>query len=268
MRTLRNRNIVLFYGGGVTAEGPFLVTEFCSRGTVRDILGNAGIELSWSKRVGFAIDAAAGMKFLHTLEPPCIHRDLKSMNLLVNDNWIVKVSDFGTARIYATCDRPGLQHGSRASTTASRASSLSPQSSGYESRKSANSHHSHHASLDDSKALTKGVGTLLWTAPEILRGEHYDKAADVYSFAIVMWELMWRTMPYADYTTRWDIERAVKAGTRPPVDPTSPAAFAKLMEDCWSDDASTRPSFVALVPTLEDLSEALESLEPSATDTP
>lgn len=48
-----------------------------------------------------AEDCALGMAYLHSLSPPLLHRDLKSLNLLVNDNWRVKIGDFGLSRIKA-----------------------------------------------------------------------------------------------------------------------------------------------------------------------
>ena len=54
--------------------------------------------LPWVRRVSMAFDAAKGMQYLHSRQPPVIHRDLKSPNLLVDTHWHVKVSDFGLSR--------------------------------------------------------------------------------------------------------------------------------------------------------------------------
>jgi hypothetical protein len=79
MRTLRHRNIVFFYGAGVTGSMPFLVCEYLSRGSLRGILRDSGSGegLALETRLGFVRDTAKGMRFLHTLDPPRIHRDLK-----------------------------------------------------------------------------------------------------------------------------------------------------------------------------------------------
>jgi len=61
-----------------------------------------GTDLEMSQKLSFCIDAAAGMKYLHSLEPPHIHRDLKPQNLLVTSNWRVKIADFGTAKLLGT----------------------------------------------------------------------------------------------------------------------------------------------------------------------
>ncbi len=86
MKRLRHRNIVWFLGAGMLpTNAPFLVTEFMERGSLRRILADKRVELDWERRVSFALDTARGMEFLHSLDPPRIHRDLKSANLLVSD---------------------------------------------------------------------------------------------------------------------------------------------------------------------------------------
>jgi len=61
-----------------------------------------GTDFDLNQKLPFCIDAAAGMKYLHSLEPPLIHRDLKPQNLLVTSNWRVKIADFGTAKLLGT----------------------------------------------------------------------------------------------------------------------------------------------------------------------
>jgi serine/threonine protein kinase len=53
------------------------------------------VDLPWERRLSMAKDTAKGMTFLHTSNPPTLHNDLKSQNLLVSQNWVCKVSDFG-----------------------------------------------------------------------------------------------------------------------------------------------------------------------------
>eukprot|EP00054_Salpingoeca_dolichothecata_P027828 m.206110 g.206110 ORF g.206110 m.206110 type:complete len:210 (-) comp26057_c0_seq6:739-1368(-) len=102
--TVRHPNIVLFHGAGTNPDGaPFLVTEFCSQGSLGHILRDRHYgRLHWNTRLEALIHAARGMCFLHSLTPPRVHRDIKSNNLLVSENFVVKIADFGTARLLKT----------------------------------------------------------------------------------------------------------------------------------------------------------------------
>lgn len=75
------------------------MTEYASRGALSAVLADQAIEMDYGMSVQFALDAAEGMKYLHNLKKPIVHRDLKSQNLLVNDDFGVKVADFGTSAI-------------------------------------------------------------------------------------------------------------------------------------------------------------------------
>jgi serine/threonine protein kinase len=126
-----------------------VVMEFMGRGTLFACLNDAALGLSFGRRVRLVRNVAEGMRFLHARG--VVHRDLKSLNVLVNGDWVAKVSDFGQAK-----------------------------------------------ERDGGKMTAAAVGTMLWAAPEVLCGDgEYDERADVYSFAIVMWEAYARRVPYA-----------------------------------------------------------------------
>ncbi|KAL6062440.1 putative serine/threonine-protein kinase drkA, variant 2 [Balamuthia mandrillaris] len=98
LRNLRHPNVVLFMGTCTRRDEMSIITEFMSRGNLRDVLNDESVDLSWELILKIASDAAQGMNYLHTYQPPIIHRDLKSHNLLVDENYNVKVTDFGLAK--------------------------------------------------------------------------------------------------------------------------------------------------------------------------
>ena len=91
---------------------------------------------------------AEACKYLHAREPKIVHRDLKSENLLINDQFTAKVSDFGLSRFI------------------------------------------------DLDAKMTVCGTPSWVAPEIFREERYTEKVDVYSYAILLWELITQDKPH------------------------------------------------------------------------
>ncbi|XP_062108799.1 uncharacterized protein LOC133819543 [Humulus lupulus] len=99
MKRLRHPNVLLFMGAVTSPERLCIVTEFLPRGSLFRLLQRNTSKLEWRRRVHMALDIARGMNYLHHFNPPIIHRDLKSSNLLVDRNWTVKVGDFGLSRL-------------------------------------------------------------------------------------------------------------------------------------------------------------------------
>lgn len=215
MASVRHPNVISYLG--VCAEPACIVTEYCSKGSLTDVLRRGRIStshaaaLDWSRRLNMAMDAAKGMLHLHLCDPPIIHRDLKSPNLLVDKHWRLKVCDFNLSRV-----------------------------------------------MEESVVLSSMVASNpRWLAPEILAGLPYTVAADVYSFGIIMWELLTWEVPWSQQNT-WQVHAMVTVEhMRPdlPVDvaTTSGGTFGDmkdylaLMSDCWSQDADDRPDFESVI---------------------
>ncbi|KAK4844808.1 hypothetical protein QYF36_024655 [Acer negundo] len=99
MRRLRHPNVVLFMGAVTRAPNLSIITEFLPRGSLYRLIHRPNNQLDERKRLRMALDAARGMNYLHNCTPVIVHRDLKSPNLLVDKNWVVKVCDFGLSRM-------------------------------------------------------------------------------------------------------------------------------------------------------------------------
>lgn len=131
-----------------------MVTEFLSGGSLFDFLHKRGEKLNEEKIFYICKDVALGMSYLHGKN--VLHCDLKSSNVLIDENWNVKLCDFGLSR------------------------------------------------LKDNKKNKKDnirVGTPHWMAPEILKGEKYECESDVYSFGILLWEMLTCQIPYKELST-------------------------------------------------------------------
>lgn len=98
MCQLQHPNIVGFVGAVTEPASLCIITEYCEQGSLADILLNHKIPMTFLKKLQCALDAALGMKYLHSSNPVILHRDLKSDNLLVDEKWRIKVADFGLTR--------------------------------------------------------------------------------------------------------------------------------------------------------------------------
>ncbi|ESQ36007.1 hypothetical protein EUTSA_v10006727mg [Eutrema salsugineum] len=99
MRRLRHPNVVFFLGAVTRPPNLSIVTEFLPRGSLYRILHRPKSQIDERRRIKMALDVAMGMNCLHTSTPTIVHRDLKTPNLLVDNNWNVKVGDFGLSRL-------------------------------------------------------------------------------------------------------------------------------------------------------------------------
>ncbi|KAM0940724.1 putative protein kinase RLK-Pelle-LRR-VIII-1 family [Dioscorea sansibarensis] len=105
---VHHRNLVNLVGFCFDQGEQMLVYEYLPNGTLRESLsGMSGIRLDWKKRLWIALDAARGLSYLHFLaDPPIVHRDIKSNNILLDNRLHAKVADFGLSKPM-TDDRKG-----------------------------------------------------------------------------------------------------------------------------------------------------------------
>ncbi|XP_076058385.1 LIM domain kinase 1 isoform X2 [Oratosquilla oratoria] len=168
LRSLCHKNVLGFIGVLYKDRKLHLVTEYISGGTLKDIIHEVDQVIPWHQRISFATDIAAGMAYLHSRD--IIHRDLNSHNCLVREDKTVVVADFGLARIL-------------------------PQNNWTAERKKFGKRHAR-------KKRYTVVGNPYWMAPEMMKGNKYDEKVDIFSFGIILCEIIGRVEADPDYMPR------------------------------------------------------------------
>ncbi|KAH7302399.1 hypothetical protein KP509_23G070400 [Ceratopteris richardii] len=103
LTTVKHPNLVQLLGCCLEYGDPLLVYEYVPNGTLAEHLqGKRGTHLSWSCRISIATETAQALTYLHSLDPPIYHRDVKSSNILLDFNFTAKVADFGLSRLVLT----------------------------------------------------------------------------------------------------------------------------------------------------------------------
>lgn len=218
-------NIVALLGVVTESQPLSIVLELCRGGTCAERLYavNAAEELPpmvWKQTFKIVTDTCEAMRHLHSLTPPIVHRDLKSMNLLfmqpVDKPEVVpevKICDFGVARSKSS-EREGM----------------TPRG-----------------------IMTKVVGTCNWVAPEVFMGHIYDEKVDVYAFAMVCFEVIFYELPFEELDPM-EITALVTNGKRPSLDdppPAIPEDFLRLVGLCWAHHKHLRPTFAEIANYLQ-----------------
>lgn len=152
LNNLRHPNVVLYMGMCIQINRYSLVTEYLEEGSLFDQLHKKHTILSTDRIFEIVEDIVMGMVYLHAKN--ILHRDLKSSNVLIGDDWKVKLCDFGLSEMH---------------------------------------------SKKKMKVGRARIGTYQWMAPEVLRKEkNIGFSADVYSFGMVLWELLTHKIPFED----------------------------------------------------------------------
>jgi tRNA A-37 threonylcarbamoyl transferase component Bud32 len=110
--------------------------------------------------------------------------------------------------------------------------------------------------MDTAGVMTAETGTYRWMAPEVIEHKPYGEKADVFSFGILLWELLTGRVPYEDMTPLQAAVGVVQKGLRPALPPGTPQPLANIMGQCWVREPQARPSFESLKEQLEDILEA------------
>lgn len=195
-----------------SSQPPFsMIMELVPHGTLYEFLRRPG-DLPWSMRIRIAYDIASAMNFLHSADPPLIHKDLKSPNILMagtkyDDLVVAKVADFGiSGKLYSN-------------------------------------------KFKAISAKEREVENPTWLAPEIVKTEPYTAAADVYPYGVILWEIAARAHPFDEFKCFFptDLEAVIVSGKRPAIPAGTPQAFEALIQDCWHENPLRRPTFAQIL---------------------
>ncbi|GAB0498555.1 hypothetical protein MMPV_009901 [Pyropia vietnamensis] len=241
LSTLRHPNVLLYMGACVRPSQPLcIVSELVEGGSLHQILHaprpksgaakKAGAKanavrngFSPNERVKLALDIARGMLYLHSSRPPLLHRDLKASNILID----TAVSDGALCSRAIICDF-GL----------SRLETMPTQ-----------------REASEQNSL---VGTVATMSPEVITGERYSAAADVYSFGIVIWELFSGLLPFAGMNPAQVMFSVTARDLRPTIKPgMMPSELASLIQRCWRAQPDSRPTFLEIVHVIGCVCDAL-----------
>ena len=183
---------------GFTVDRPYAIcTEFLRNGSLYHALRKKS--LSGTQKTFIALGIAHGMQRLHELK--IIHRDLKSLNILLDKHMVPKIADFGLSRF----------------------------------------------SDGEETYMTSRVGTYQWMAPELFEAGPYDEKVDVYSYAMILWEMLTGRQPFKGKNVVEIANLVLHQAKRPEMPAKTPSKLAELISICWSADPKNRPSFAMIV---------------------
>ncbi|KAG5206857.1 hypothetical protein JEQ12_018430 [Ovis aries] len=167
--------------------------------------------------VNWAVQIARGMNYLHDEAiVPIIHRDLKSSNILI----LQKVENGDLSNKVLKITDFGLAREWHRTTKMSAA------------------------------------GTYAWMAPEVIRASMFSKGSDVWSYGVLLWELLTGEVPFRGIDGLAVAYGVAMNKLALPIPSTCPEPFAKLMEDCWNPDPHSRPSFTSILDQLTTIEES------------
>nr|XP_022346077.1 atrial natriuretic peptide receptor 2-like [Crassostrea virginica] len=221
LRELHHDNLNQFVGANLEPENCYVLTLYCPKGSLQDILENDDIKLDWMFKMSFALDLARGMEFLHKSSLKS-HGNLKSSNCVIDSRWVLKLTDYGAITTHP--EEPTQEIGEHEFYTG--LFWTSPEL------------------LRLQKIPRKGT-----------------QKGDVYSFGIILQEIFLRTTPYYFNVVSSPKEIILRVRNhevppfRPhiPEDSNVPDKAVFLMRCCWHEHSESRPDFHGIRKRLIDI---------------
>ncbi|XP_059051376.1 raf homolog serine/threonine-protein kinase Raf [Achroia grisella] len=231
LRKTRHSNILLFMGC-VSKPSLAIVTQWCEGSSLYQHLHVLETPFPMLYLIDVARQTAQGMDYLHAKN--IIHRDLKSNNIFLRDDWSVKIGDFGLATAKVRWSDTSTAGG---------------------------------------VVWQQPTGSILWMAPEVIRMDEpapYTFRSDVYAYGIVLYELMAGELPYAHLNNKdqilWLVGRGLLRPDARRLRADAPQALKRLSDDCTKFDREQRPQFRQILTSLESMLRAMPKITRSASE--
>ncbi|CAO4378947.1 unnamed protein product [Caenorhabditis nigoni] len=235
---LSHNNIVQLLG--ICLEDPYfgLLLELCEGASLRTVCRTMDTETSipLGVLVDWARQVAEGMEYL--IKEGYVHRDLKADNVLVKEEVCLCMDEDMTYPWCTKCGRRPLDK-----------LQLKITDFGVTRKMTA----------DTNRFST--AGTYAWLAPEAFRDGSWSEASDVWSYGVVLWELLSREDPYQGQIPATIAFQIVMRGQSLLVDEKFPTKWKDIMQSCWSLDPTCRPTFSGLVVDFKAYDEQLKTQE-------
>lgn len=212
---IQHPNLLKMLAACFTVTDKFLLLEYLPRGDLASLIHNPvhRAEVSWNRRGReIALQISRGLLALHANS--CVHRDIKTSNILMSQEWQAKISDFGQSKL-----KSGEREAIEQTTTPS----------GERQRSAA------YASPEQ----------LSDTAPVLF-------PSDIYSFGVLLWEIYTQTPPYVG-KTMIQVLMAISASRTLDLPGDMPPLLRHLVAKCWSADPASRPTAQDCVDILQEL---------------
>ncbi|XP_065370098.1 LIM domain kinase 1 isoform X2 [Calliphora vicina] len=266
LKSLHHKNVLKFIGVLYKEKRLHLVTEYVAGGSLKELLHDSGLPLTWPERISFAKDIACGMSYLHSKN--IIHRDLNSLNCLVKEDKTIIVADFGLARIINTSlSSRCSEKWNSAERSNSREGTGSANQEQTEGVSNNNNNNNNNGTLGRSKSRQRRqrytvVGNPYWMAPEMMKGFIYDEKVDIFSFGIMLCEIIGRVQADPDFLPRTHDFGLNQKVFREKFCYQCPEPFYKIAFLCCDLNPDRRPSFEILEVWLDSLQTHIASNQP------
>eukprot|EP01102_Stenamoeba_stenopodia_P019499 TRINITY_DN737_c0_g3_i1.p1 TRINITY_DN737_c0_g3~~TRINITY_DN737_c0_g3_i1.p1 ORF type:complete len:1258 (+),score=266.02 TRINITY_DN737_c0_g3_i1:243-4016(+) len=209
LSSIKHECIIRFIG--LTLNPITVISEYIPHGALYSYLGNRANALAYPTILKISYNIVCAVHFLHKQNPPVLHRDLKTPNVLINTKIdpttglpvdssapIVKLADLGCS-----------------------------------------------CKVVSDTLAGEDIVNADWLAPEVILEYPFTEKADIYSLGIIFWELVARAHPFSEFSFRFQYQKAdaiAKKGMRPTIPESTPSEFRSLIKNSWAQSPDDRPS--------------------------